>query len=189
MLNEHLDKAVSKLREIFDVNKRQRQFQNMDVFSLVVPESKIPEWFNHQSEGCSITVERPPYIYNKGKFVGYVVCSVFALPKHPPLSNSQYHWGHLISCTVNVDFYFGPDPCIRFKKEFAEVVSHHLWILYFPRHHQKLKKSNRSKHDRVGFGFNTSPGLEMKRCGFCPIYENDVKEFYKITSSNHDFGI
>ncbi|KAH9725700.1 ADP-ribosyl cyclase/cyclic ADP-ribose hydrolase [Citrus sinensis] len=58
-------------------------------YSIVVPGSEIPEWFEYQNnEGSSITISTPPKTYKNSKLVGYVVCCVFRVPKY---SLPYYH--------------------------------------------------------------------------------------------------
>ncbi|KDO38386.1 hypothetical protein CISIN_1g044234mg, partial [Citrus sinensis] len=52
-------------------------------FSIAVPGSEIPEWFEYQNnEGSSITISTPPKTYKNSKLVGYAMCCVFHVPKY-----------------------------------------------------------------------------------------------------------
>ncbi|KAH9725830.1 ADP-ribosyl cyclase/cyclic ADP-ribose hydrolase [Citrus sinensis] len=78
------DLALSLLKEyIKNSESPQREY------SIVVPGSEIPEWFEYQNnEGSSITISTPPKTYKNSKLVGYVVCCVFRVPKY---SLPYYH--------------------------------------------------------------------------------------------------
>ncbi|KAH9782144.1 ADP-ribosyl cyclase/cyclic ADP-ribose hydrolase [Citrus sinensis] len=72
------DLALSLLKEYIKNSEDPIRY-----FSIVVPGSEIPEWFEYQNnEGASITISTPPKTYKNSKLVGYAMCCVFHVPKY-----------------------------------------------------------------------------------------------------------
>ncbi|PRQ22001.1 putative leucine-rich repeat domain, L domain-containing protein [Rosa chinensis] len=64
---------------------KSRAFSDHKEFGFVVPGNEIPEWYNHQNVGSSITVELHPGWF-RNKWMGFAWCVVFRLLKPlPPL--------------------------------------------------------------------------------------------------------
>ena len=156
--------------------------------SIVVPGSEIPKWFMYQNEGSSITVTRPSYLYNVNKVVGYAVCCVFHVPKHSSVST----FVHMLVCCMDV---FHICHFINVKEQFCYRGSDHLWLIFLSR--AKCDKDmwlSESNHFKLSF-----TGLKVKRCGFHPVYMQEVEEFdettkqwthftsYNLNEFHHDF--
>ncbi|GAY66170.1 hypothetical protein CUMW_246650, partial [Citrus unshiu] len=80
LLNEYI-----KNSENMSLSDKYLKFPNEDMrsFSIIVPGSEIPEWFEYQNnEGSSITISLPPKTYKNSKLMGYVVCCVLHVPKY-----------------------------------------------------------------------------------------------------------
>ncbi|XP_024954080.2 TMV resistance protein N-like [Citrus sinensis] len=169
-------------------------------FSIVVPGSEIPKWFMYQNEGSSIAVTRPSYLYNMDKVVGYAICCVFHLPKHSTRTKKLWP-GHQLDCQM-IGSHNRPTYYISFKEKFGQAVSEsdHLWLLYLSR--QQCYDSSwhfDSNHIELSFTSTWSPGLDVKRCGFHPVYMREVEEFdqtanrwsrfnaYNLNEFNRDF--
>ncbi|KAL6317019.1 hypothetical protein AAG906_026754 [Vitis piasezkii] len=69
-------------------------------YSIVLPGSTIPEWFQHPSIGSSVTIDLPPNWHNKD-FLGFALCSVFSLEEDEIIQGPG-----LICC--NFEFKEGP---------------------------------------------------------------------------------
>ncbi|KDO40202.1 hypothetical protein CISIN_1g045458mg [Citrus sinensis] len=154
--------------------------------SIVVPGSKIPEWFEHRNnEGSSIRISRSSKTYKNSKLVGYAMCCVFQVHKHSPPYLEWFSHLHKLDCKIKCD---GGDTWIStpmFRKQFGQAVSEHFWLHYEPNVH--LFGMNNGV-----LSFESSSGLEVKRCGFHPVYEIQVEKFNKTTpvwnlnDFNHD---
>ena len=176
--------------------------------SIVVPGSEIPKWFMYQNEDSSITVTRPSYLYNVNKVVGYVVCCVLHVPTH---STGITGWGphsdptHALHCSVDGSTV---SHFVYFREKFGHRGSDHFWLLFLPQqkcymdnwlfesNHFKLSFVDyRDRYDWAGSGI----GLKVKRCGFHPVYMQEVEEFdettkqwthftsYNLNEFHHDF--
>ncbi|KAH9725741.1 ADP-ribosyl cyclase/cyclic ADP-ribose hydrolase [Citrus sinensis] len=143
-------------------------------FSIVVPGSEIPEWFEYQNnEGSSITISTPPKTYKNSKLVGYAMCCVFHAPKYSP----PYY--HQLSMQSQPDIL---GVCIDFfRTHFGQAMSDHLFLRY-------MKCENISKVE-----FSSLSGLELKRCGLQPIYVHEGDKFnqtigpvWRLNEFGHD---
>ncbi|ESR40241.1 ADP-ribosyl cyclase/cyclic ADP-ribose hydrolase [Citrus sinensis] len=173
--------------------------------SIVVPGSEIPKWFMYQNEGSSITVTRPSYLHNVNKVVGYAVCCVFHVPKHSTGIRRTIWKGHsflthLLFCSMDCSsFFYGID----FRDKFGHRGSDHLWLLFLSRAEcDKYKWHFESNHFKLKFANHSAvsnTGLKVKRCGFHPVYKQEVEEFdettkqwthftsYNLNEFHHDF--
>ncbi|GAY64453.1 hypothetical protein CUMW_233740 [Citrus unshiu] len=149
-------------------------------FSIVVPGSEIPEWFEYQNnEGSSITISTPPKTYKNRKLVGYAMCCVFHVPKY----SLPYHIRplpypvHFLRAVPTDGYGYG----ILFGKQFGQAVSDHLWLYY------------RNAEDISKVKFDSPSGLELKRCGLHPIYVHEGDKFnqtigpvWRLNEFGHD---
>ncbi|KAL9432329.1 hypothetical protein AB3S75_027367 [Citrus x aurantiifolia] len=189
--------AISMLREYLEAVS-----DPSHKFSIVVPGSEIPEWFMYQNEGSSITVTRPSYLYNMNKVVGYAICCVFHVPKH---STGTYLWRSYsqveLHCSMdgsNVSHF------IRSRGNFGHAGSDHLWLFYLSRQECYNDKWHfESNHFKLSFIeeglYGRGTDLNVKRCGFHPVYMHEVEELdqatkqwthftsYNLYESPHDF--
>lgn len=148
-------------------------------FCIVVPGSEIPEWFMHQNDGSSIKFIMPSNLYCKNKALGYAVCCVFHVQEHSlGIQMRSSYLTHRLNCHMNGSStsYF-----IEFREKFAKAESDHLWLLYLSL--QKCYYINWGfENNLIELSFRpvSGPGLEVKRCGFHPIYRHKV-EFFNQT--------
>ncbi|KAH9725662.1 ADP-ribosyl cyclase/cyclic ADP-ribose hydrolase [Citrus sinensis] len=163
------DLACSMLKEYLEAVSKSR-------FSIVVPGSKIPEWFMYQNDGCSITLIRPSKSNKKNKVVGYVFCCVFQVLKRP----SHPHTTHELHCHVKGS----STGCFTdFGEKFGQAVSDHLWLLYLSRQHcSDINWLFDSNYVELSFRSGSGPRLKVKRCGFHPVYMHQVEEFDETTN-------
>ncbi|XP_031271618.1 TMV resistance protein N-like isoform X1 [Pistacia vera] len=145
-------------------------------FSIVVPGNEVPKWVKQKSEDSSIRITRPSHEYPR-KLVGYVVCSVFVVHKHQPALSDAFGT-HKLFCHLKADEKpSSTSHFIYFEDKFGKAVSGHLWLLYLSRHeYLDLEWHNEYKHIEFLFSSQWVAGLEVKRCGVCPIYEQELKE-------------
>ncbi|RVW12112.1 Disease resistance-like protein CSA1 [Vitis vinifera] len=108
-------------------------------YSIVLPRSKIPEWFQHPSIGSSVTIELPPNWHNKD-FLGFALCSVFSLEEDEIIQGPG-----LICC--NFEFKEGPylSSSISWTHSGDRVVeTDHIWLVYQPGAKLMIPKSSAS---------------------------------------------
>ncbi|CAN6543610.1 unnamed protein product [Malus baccata var. baccata] len=152
-------------------------------FSIVIPGSEIPEWFNNQSMGDSVIENLPSHSCNS-KVVGFASCALFVAAQNISAPNRALqcpgHYGHTIICRhslgSNNNFQsidgFGP---IRLN----EVASDHLWFVFLSRKNLLQSMTNRWEEkcwDQIRIHFGSETGLKVKKCGIRPLYEQDREE-------------
>ncbi|VVA38226.1 PREDICTED: TMV resistance [Prunus dulcis] len=156
---------------------------NIPTFQIVIPGSRIPEWFNNQSVGDSLIVELPPCTMS----IWIAFCAVFeegAPVDHPnpPHDLSTYF---RIECRPGEG---GPVRCNPITK--GHLLSPHLWVscLY---HYVVHKECNQMK-----ISFRTFYDLSdriycsgIRKCGFRLVHKQDVEELYQIMMMNHSIDI
>ncbi|KAK9941542.1 hypothetical protein M0R45_007246 [Rubus argutus] len=171
--------AFEMLRTFLD----QRISNASETFQTVIPGSKIPEWFDHQSIGSSLILP----CWNNSRFIGFALCAVFVLHEHHRVDELEKHqfttFGathHLVCCLkcngTELEVY-GRQPAFRFSEEFCQVESDHLWIFYVSRDKYFGTEWWRNSCNQLEFLFQTrGPGLKVKECAVRLIYEQDVQE-------------
>ncbi|RVW48889.1 TMV resistance protein N [Vitis vinifera] len=111
--------AISPTKTLMEtILERIQYFVPDNEFCILLPGKEVPNWFNHQAIGSSITIELSPDWYYSN-FLGFAVCFVFT---GKPATHSE------ISCQSNnfSFFYSYPDPQTAFS-------SYHVWLAYQPR--------------------------------------------------------
>ncbi|XP_031266458.1 disease resistance protein RML1B-like [Pistacia vera] len=156
------------------------------LFHVAAPGNEIPESF-HQKEGSSIIIHRHPDVYNNSKLVGYVMCCVFVVNKHPPweddcipLSYGDRHRIRFYSSSVDKHIC-EVVPAVSFEAEKSgQAMSDQTWLIFFSRRECKEICNPIKGSFRVVRG----AGLEVKRCGARPIYEKEVEDLFNESSNS-----
>ncbi|KAL6328608.1 hypothetical protein AAG906_003293 [Vitis piasezkii] len=126
-------------------------------YDAVVPGSSIPEWFTHQSEGDSITVELPPDCCNT-KSIGLAACAVF----HPKFSMGKFGRSTYFSVNESGGFSLDNTTSMHFSK------ADHIWFGY-----RLISGVDLRDHLKVAFATSKVPGEVVKKCGVRLVYEQD----------------
>ncbi|CAL9020498.1 unnamed protein product, partial [Prunus brigantina] len=146
-------------------------------FEIVIPGSRIPEWYNNQSEGDFLIVELPPCTTP----IWIAFCAVFDSPvDHPNDVINQFH----ISCRLG-----------ERARVFSSVIdtghlmSPHLWASC-----KYLLVDKECSHMKISFQCVYLDGEDIicsgiKKCGFRLVHEQDVEEFNQIMMINHSINI
>ncbi|XP_040368554.1 TMV resistance protein N [Rosa chinensis] len=162
-----------------------------ETFQIVIPGSNIPEWFSHQSVGCSLSVSLPVH-WNNSRFLGFALCAVFVLHEHHPVDElyidefRTFNATHHLVCCLKLNGreleVYGRQPAFRFSEEFCQVKSDHLWLFYVSRDKYFGTEWWHNSCSQFEFLFETrGPGLKVKECGVRLIYDQDVQELNKTT--------
>ena len=141
-------------------------------YSIVLPGSTIPEWFQHPSIGSSVTIDLPPNWHNKD-FLGFALCSVFSLEE-----DEIFQGPGQICC--NFEFREGPylSSSISWTHSGDRVVeTDHIWLVYQPGAKLMISKtSSLNKFKKITAYFSLSGASHvMKNCGIHLIYAQDKK--------------
>ncbi|XP_062018721.1 TMV resistance protein N-like isoform X1 [Rosa rugosa] len=149
-------------------------------FSFIGPGNEIPEWYNHQSVGSSVTVELHPGWFSN-KWTGFAFCVVFRLLNPlPPLVKMSI----MCSWTANGQSLssFG----LGFGEEWGLPVLDHTWFTFLPRVgffeewqdiYYQLLISFHFCH--VDAAIINEEILQVKNCGVRMVYEEDVEELWQ----------
>ncbi|KAM5551801.1 hypothetical protein ABKV19_026582 [Rosa sericea] len=165
-----------------------------ETFQIVIPGSNIPEWFSHQSVGCSVSVSLPAH-WNNSRVLGFSLCAVFVLHEHHQVDKlyidefKTFNATHHLVCCLKLDGreleVYGRQPAFRFSEEFCKVKSDHLWLLYVSRDKYFGTERWPNSCSQFEFLFETrGPGLKVKECGVRLIYEQDVQELNRTTTQS-----
>ncbi|CAK8577205.1 unnamed protein product [Lathyrus sativus] len=144
---------------------------------IVIPGSEIPAWFKDQSVGSSIRVS--PFMQDKGNnVVGFLCCTVFSLVPYPPKVTRFPEWIESVHMKLHAPLRTTTYLPIIANEDVVTVKSNHIWLIYFP-----WKSSSRAVYDhfRVGIVRNRSLDVEVKKCGYRWVYEQDLQEFNSTT--------
>ncbi|KAH9782091.1 ADP-ribosyl cyclase/cyclic ADP-ribose hydrolase [Citrus sinensis] len=149
--------------------------------SIVVPRSEIPMCFRYQNEGSSLAVTTPLFWHTRIDVMGYAICCVFNVHKHSSgIKSLRSYPTHQLSCHKK-DSYISS--YIDFREKFGQAGSDHIWLLYLSREEGYLRTWNFESQDFVlSFQSDSGPGLEVKRCGFHPVYKREVAKFDHATN-------
>ncbi|XP_030971304.1 disease resistance-like protein DSC1 isoform X2 [Quercus lobata] len=176
MLREHFQ--GSTLKERFDV---------------VIPGSEVPNWFRHQSEGASINLEVPSYLFKQ--FRGIALCAVFEPRQHRPPSPHGYYL-HL-SCYFKANGKLGGYiPWVRFWEKSDTAESDHRWFMYllpnFFEHSFPKKSFQIADGSSCQLAIEFKPlgpdsrevknMIEIKKCGAHVVYEEEMEDLKQSMS-------
>ncbi|PRQ60510.1 putative winged helix-turn-helix DNA-binding domain, toll-like receptor [Rosa chinensis] len=144
-------------------------------FDFVVPGSEIPEWFNNQSAGDSVTEKLPSDACNS-KWIGFALCALivpqdnpFAIFGYPHLNPDTFH----IGCRWN---NYGTD-LVGVDLPVKQFVSDHLLLVVLPSPFGKPLTCL-----EVNFVFEVRQAVEynrcmkVKKCGVRALYEHDTEK-------------
>nr|XP_048331062.1 TMV resistance protein N-like isoform X2 [Ziziphus jujuba var. spinosa] len=180
------------------LNRRNQELSHLrGRFDIIIPGTRIPEWFRHQNMGPSVRTHLPLNRSNN-HWIGFVFCVVFGV--HEQLSFEHEH--HLDSENpheINCQLYTDEGPlsnrfgfCISRGTLFD---SDHLWLHYMSNGSfgKRMLWWNRITYVDASFGIE-SQCLEVKKCGFRAVYKQDVEQkkkrkFQYICPPIEDLGV
>ncbi|PRQ22494.1 putative leucine-rich repeat domain, L domain-containing protein [Rosa chinensis] len=165
-----------------------------ETFQIVIPGSRIPEWFDYQGFGSSLTVDLLPG-WKKSRFLGFVLCAVFVLHVHRQVDEldacqfKTFKATHHLVCCLKLNGreleVYGKQPAFRFSEQFCQVELDHLWIFYVSRDKYFGTDWWHNRCSQLEFLFETrGPGLKVKECGVRLIYEQDVLELNQTVTQS-----
>ncbi|XP_062021736.1 disease resistance protein RUN1-like isoform X2 [Rosa rugosa] len=148
-------------------------------FSFTAPGNEIPEWYNHQSVGSSITVElHPGWFSNKWK--GFAWCVVFRLLKPlPPLAEFG------LRCLLTANGESLGRCYIGFGGKWGIPVLDHIWFFCGHRDKYSFKPGWQDVYYQLQLEFSFISHFHMeggmdeeigqvKKCGVRTVYEEDA---------------
>ncbi|KAF3440403.1 hypothetical protein FNV43_RR18687 [Rhamnella rubrinervis] len=150
-------------------------------FDIIIPGTRIPEWFRHQNMGPSVRIHLPRN-WSNNNWIGFVFCVVFGIHDEnvDAEHDSQFQESessHEITCqlytnegSVSTGFGFKISSVTCFKSD-------HVWVRYVSNRSFKEPMVKWSSINSAEASFGTeSQYLEVKKCGFRAVYKKDVEE-------------
>ncbi|XP_021818226.1 uncharacterized protein LOC110760287 [Prunus avium] len=149
-------------------------------FEILIPGSKIPEWFNNQSVGDSLIVEIPPWLMND---FWIAFCAVFENPPHDASTHFQ------IECRPGEGAPVKSKPIDK-----GHLVSPHLWVscvyhYVLVREWSQIMKISFHMYDFFSKLSDRIYCSGIKKCGFRLMRKQDVKGLDQIMMMNYSINI
>lgn len=163
--------------------------------SLFLPGSKIPEWFNYQSSGSSMTIELPQHWCNR-RFIGFALSAIIAFGE----KYEDIDWFR-VSCNYRFEDSYGDSVCFRWHCSLHichAKLNDHIILGYSPCMDARLLKGN---YTTVKFTFGASKSsclckplkdCQLKCCGVYPLFaqpNNCVERLTTTTTSGSSISI
>ncbi|XP_050281499.1 TMV resistance protein N-like [Quercus robur] len=160
----------------------QDHYNKRSIFNHCFPQSKIPEWFSHQSTNrSSVRMWLPPDLYDNPDWMGFAFCAVFSFHKHPTSvwKNLNSEFAHIFSCHLKTNLgcmspllYYGID-------EDDVLISLHqrafIWVSFMPR---VILSPHWRQCTWVEFSFlSGSPDVSPLKCAVDLLYKQNLQEF------------
>ncbi|XP_021802741.1 TMV resistance protein N-like [Prunus avium] len=140
------------------------------IFSIIIPGSEIPEWFNNQSVGDPLFEK---VNYSNSKWVGFALCALFCVEESINLRASFL--GRYISLNW-LDLETGTSSEYASSVD-GDVSSDHLWLILLPRQIFDWQKCYDIQfHIYAGFAAGEKTWLKVKKFGVRALYEQDAEE-------------
>ncbi|KAJ4723418.1 Disease resistance protein (TIR-NBS-LRR class) family [Melia azedarach] len=131
--------------------------------NIFLPGYRIPEWFNNQSFGSSITIRLPQLCCNRS-FIGFALCDVLAFGDVYAAAEDfivvcyygfdEANEGGWMMMASECDIIYDPD---------------HICIGFIP----CLPDSQH--HTSFSFDFSATEGVTVECCGVCPLYAHPIE--------------
>ncbi|CAK7344483.1 unnamed protein product [Dovyalis caffra] len=132
-------------------------------FGIVVPGHEILGWFNHQSEGSSISVEvLSKYLDCDGSGpMGFAACVAF----------SAYNESSSLFCHFKANGRENYPSLMCISCNSIQVLSDHLWLFYLSFDYLKeLKEWQHESFSNIELSFHSYDRVKVKNCGVSLLY-------------------
>ncbi|XP_021809133.1 TMV resistance protein N-like [Prunus avium] len=158
--------------------------RSLSFFTIVIPGSEIPEWFNNQSVGDSV-IETLPSDSNS-KWMGFAICALFVPVQEISATATKRNFIDF-RCLYTSNTLAGPVYSMIVD---AVASSDHLWLILLSRQHCFRGPGGRCGtywrekccDHKIRFRFYTRSGrgektwVKVKGCGVRALYEQDAEE-------------
>ncbi|XP_022141875.1 uncharacterized protein LOC111012131 isoform X2 [Momordica charantia] len=152
-------------------------------FDFVIPRRHIPQLFNQQSTKNYTAIELPPSLYTNSNWIGFAVCTLFQVNKHPTaiLNNLRSASRHELICQFAVENGLIEPFHIHTITEDTFIWLHErqfVWLYYSP----KNTYGNIFRHKSHIWAIieADTPDLTVRCCGLQLVYNQDVEKIDKM---------
>ncbi|CAI0396229.1 unnamed protein product [Linum tenue] len=137
-------------------------------FSIVTPGINVmPDWFNHQSQGSSLTTLKLPddrHSKNNSDWMGIATSVCFSIC----YSTNECSDDHI--CSIGSDLGF-----LKVSPGVVTEGANHVWLSYIPKDPNKPKQWMLQPNIELSFKGGCSH-VKIKRCGYRHVYRHDTTE-------------
>lgn len=152
-------------------------------FDFIIPRGDIPQLFNQQSQTNFTGVQLPPSLYTNCNWIGFAVCTVFQVNKHPTAIRNNLHSvsRHELICQLAVEKGLLEPFHIHTITEDKFIWLHErqfLWLYYTPR--MIYGDIFRHRSNVWAIIEADTPDLTVRCCGLQIVYKQDVEMMDKI---------
>uniref|UniRef100_A0A7N2LFU1 ADP-ribosyl cyclase/cyclic ADP-ribose hydrolase n=1 Tax=Quercus lobata TaxID=97700 RepID=A0A7N2LFU1_QUELO len=152
------------------------QIHQVKGFCLVVPQTKISEWFKNKECGPSVRIPLPPNLFNNRLWKGIALCVIFEVPENlKDVSTGQdSKYFHEFIRHFDMDGHFFNCPLVLKVPKETFVGSFGLWLY--------ISHARFTEHSDEGSCIGslirpTRQDIQIKMCGARILYEQDMIEF------------
>ncbi|KAM7253138.1 hypothetical protein ACFE04_025756 [Oxalis oulophora] len=180
MLTDYIKKMMDVLYK--ELNGAEPNIPDLIIF---VSGTDIPEWFIHQPEFASVTINLPPDWSSNGMLMGLAICGLFEVQDEESITCTGYSppgvkqfvpAGHSYKFSFNllsdVRGHTITSKYLTFKREDL-AFSDHMWMFYLP--FDKYLHKNNWQYVQAHFKCE-GPGISFKRCGLRMVFMPEVVE-------------
>ncbi|KAG7943390.1 hypothetical protein I3843_15G035800 [Carya illinoinensis] len=154
------------------------------ISTAFLPQTKVPEWFNHQSRGPLVNIQLPPNIMNDRNWMGLALCATYSIhddqyPTDLSRENPNSNVSHKLFCGLVTDLgVLMPPNVISLTKEKCMwlYLRGFLWLAYIPHRFLRDGLYNLCSEIKAFFGSNC-PKLTVQSCSLRLLYRQDMEEF------------
>ncbi|XP_030962619.1 uncharacterized protein LOC115983903 isoform X3 [Quercus lobata] len=162
----------------------EEQIHQIEGFYSVVPQTELPDWFNHQSSKSSVDsvpIQLPPNLFENKSWKGIALCVIFEVknPKDVSPGQDSEHF-HEFICRLDVDGGLKDSRLVyNIPKEKFHGGSFGLWLFIS---HERFREYLDERSCISPLIKTNSQDIEIKMCGARVLCETDMAEFVEKLS-------
>ena len=142
------------------------------LYNIILPGSKIPDWFRHRSQGREINVKVPSNWYDNSNFLGFAISAIIEPNRG---SEMWFMYCDLDTQDLNSTSHriLSVTGVWSYRLESTPIESDHVWLAYIP----SFFSFTRDRWSHIKFSFSSMyDDCNVKSCGICPLYKEDPSD-------------